>query len=205
MNEDLPTLPLKKLPRLKSMPKNSPRLETVQSVSDSCLAVSPRKKKAGLIRRTSSKLLGKSGSSNNIKSSGRLPKSKSLRDLTDKFTPRTTKKEKPESPITISSVITTSHVQHVGQESANQFLLRLLKLRDEKFAHVHHEIHAGPRSGYIYLQPSKNMANQFRSIMQSEELKHVSHFFINPNVSNSHAYSAKYRLTKTNIIDFGLN
>lgn len=195
--ENIDVLPNKKAPRKKSLAKNSPRLEVVTAMSEPVLVVQPQKKEKtrSKLFRTPSKLLSRkekekdnitpSSPSRKEKKEKTTVRSRSLRDLTDRLsssggssskiiTPRKeTKKEKPEQPMIISSVVQSVHVEHVGQENANQFLLRLLKLRDEKFAHIHHEIRAGPRSGYIDLRPSTNMSNQFRNLYSCEKMKKV--------------------------------
>lgn len=107
--------------------------------------------------------------------SGSGSRNRSILDIKTFFSPQ--RKEKVEqSPMVISSVVQAVHVQHVGQDGANEFVLRLLKQRKEKYAHIHHEINKGPTSGYFHIRSSTNMSNQFRNMITSENIKDVSHF-----------------------------
>lgn len=128
--------------------------------------ISPRKKGNRLSRSS----LGRSAR--------RASRSVSLKEISQMFKTQSSnsKKEEKKGEKPEIRILATNHVKHVEQEGANEFLMGMLNLRDEKYAHIHHEIRAGMNKGYILLRPSANMANQFRSMINSEPLRKVRRF-----------------------------
>ena len=76
--------------------------------------------------------------------------------------------------ISIGEDVAFSHKEHVGKDDANQFLLRLLKLREERYLEMHQEIRATITASYVHLRPPNHMAQQFLSIVSEGKPSEVS-------------------------------
>jgi len=90
------------------------------------------------------------------------------------------KKEENDEPrtfasrkISIGADVAFSHKEHVGKEDANQFLLKLLKLRQERYMEMHQQIRDNICSGYIHLRPPAHSIDKFYEICTDESKKKV--------------------------------
>lgn len=79
--------------------------------------------------------------------------------------------EKAARRISIGENVSFSHKEHVGKDEANQFLLRLLKLREERYMEMHQNIRENISRGYMYLRPPNHMINRFEEIIPRESLR----------------------------------
>merc|ERR1711959_161283 len=73
--------------------------------------------------------------------------------------------------ISIGADVAFSHKEHVGKEDANQFLLKLLKLRQERYMEMHQQIRDNICSGYIHLRPPAHSVDKFYEICIDESKK----------------------------------
>ena len=73
--------------------------------------------------------------------------------------------------ISIDENVSFSHKEHVGKDEANQFLVRLLKLREERYMEMHQQIRENISSGYMFLRPPAHMKDPFSQIIPKDQLK----------------------------------
>ena len=71
--------------------------------------------------------------------------------------------------ISIGDNVAFSHKEHVGKDDANQFLMRLLKMREERYVEMHQKIRENITAGYVHLRPPNHMAQRFAGIVSSGE------------------------------------
>jgi hypothetical protein len=91
-------------------------------------------------------------------------------------------------PLVQIGEVAFSHKEHVGKDDADQFLVKLLKLREEGYIEIHQQIAAGCNQGYLSVRPPAHLFQQFLEIAPSIPAKvgYVSqqHFTIDGKIKN---------------------
>jgi hypothetical protein len=78
------------------------------------------------------------------------------------------------SLISIGDNVSFSHKEHVGKDDANHFLLRLLKLREERYMEIHQKIRESYTAGYVDIRPPIHMVSAFEKISPVSSIRRRS-------------------------------
>jgi len=76
--------------------------------------------------------------------------------------------------ISIGDNVSFSHKEHVGENDANQFLVRMIRVREERYADVHQQIQSGIHFGYVHIRPPAHKKDEFAKILPAKETKKSS-------------------------------
>jgi hypothetical protein len=72
--------------------------------------------------------------------------------------------------------VSFAHKEHVGKDDADQFLVKLLKLREEGYIQIHQQIRSTHNQGYLSVRPPAQMFQQFLEIAPSGTSKVCSSY-----------------------------